>query len=227
MVKARLPGGDRLFFFSHRRVFVSGPTKWCAFQFRKLWRDNSAATATKYAVVGGLKCARGACIIGLGLLLGSLLASAVDKKSELNEGLAAARAGDYVGAHAVWLSLARRGNAEAQFRLGWLHDAGLGTEKNPFNAVKWYHQAAAQGHANAQYNLGIMSAEGRGMPRDDTKAANYFLEAANQGHAKAQYKMGLLYQAGRGVSNDLRRARYWFVRARANGFVRPNKAAVV
>ncbi len=158
--------------------------------------------------------------------LGLLLASAVDKKSELNEGLAAARAGDYAGAHSVWLPLARRGNAEAQYRLGWLYEKGLGTKQNTSIVAKWYRQAAAQGHASAQYRLGIMSTQGWGMPQDDTKAASYFLEAANKGHAKAQYSMGLMYQKGRGVPKDLQAARYWFSRAITNGF-NPKRATRV
>lgn len=173
---------------------------------------------------GGMKWGKTACIIGLCLLPGLLLVSLGDKKSELNEGLTAARAGDYAGAHAVWLPLARSGNAEAQYRLGWLYEKDLGTKQNPSIVAKWYRQAAAQGHASAQYRLGIMSAQGWGMPQDDTKAASYFLEAANKGHAKAQYSMGILYKTGRGVPKYLRKADYWFSRAKANGFVSSNKA---
>ena len=185
---------------------MSGPTKWCAFQFGKLWK--------------------GACVVGLSLLLGLLIASA-GFKTEFNEGLTAARAGDYVRAQNVWRPLARDGNAEAQYRLGWLYENGLGTEQNPFITAQWYRQAAAQGHSSAQYKLGKMSFLGWGMPRDDIKAASYFLEAANKGHAKAQYSMAILFQIGRGVPKDLRKARYWFGRAKANGFVGPNKAALV
>ncbi len=176
---------------------------------------------------GGKKWGKTACIIGLCFLPGLLLVSLGDKKSELNEGLTAARAGDYAGAHAVWLPLARHGSAEAQYNLGWLYETGLGTEKNPFQAAKWYRHAAAQGHASAQYNLGLMSAQGRGMPRDDTNAASYFLEAANKGHAKAQYSMGILYMTGRGVPKYLRKADYWLSRAKANGIVSSNKATRV
>ena len=185
---------------------MSGPTRWCAYQFGKLWK--------------------GACVVGLSLLLGLLIASAGSKKTEFEDGLTAARVGDYVRAQNVWLPLARNGNAEAQYRLGRLYENGLGTEQNPIIAVQWYRQAAAHGHASAQYNLGIMSAQGRGMPRDDTNAASYFLEAANQGHAKAQYHLGILYQTGRGVPQDPRKARYWFGRARSNGFVNRNKTAI-
>ena len=166
-------------------------------------------------------------IIGLGLLPGLLLSSMGEKKEELNKGLMAARTGDYNGALATWLPLARRGSAEAQFRLGWLHETGLGTEQNTLLAAQWYRDAAAQGHSSALYNLGMFSFHGSGLPQDDTKAANYFFEAAKNGHAKAQYNLGVLYQIGRGLPKDLRKARYWFNRAKVNGFVSPDKSTTV
>lgn len=166
------------------------------------------------------------CIVVFGLLLGLVSASAHDIKADMKDGLAAARAGNYAEARAVWIPLARHGNAEAQFRLGWLFENGLGTGKKPTNAVDWYAQAAAQGHASAQFNLGMMYTDGRGVWRNDTTAANYFRMAARQGHAKAAYNLGIFYQTGRGVEKDPGRARYWFGRAKANGLVRPNKAVV-
>lgn len=188
-----------MFFFIRKSVLVSGPPKW--------WRT--------------------ALMVGLVLLPGLLLASVGSKKADLNKGLTAARAGDFAGAHAAWLPLARQGSAEAQYRLGLLFETVDGTQQNRLIVAQWYRQAAAQGHSGAQYKLGIMSFQGWGMPRDATKAASYFFEAANKGHARAQYSLGTLYQIGRGVPKNLREARYWFSRAKANGFVSPNKSARV
>lgn len=167
-------------------------------------------------------------IIALGLLLGLMFASAHDyTKVKLNAGLAAARSGNYAAAHAVWFPLARNGNVEAQYRLGWLSETGRGVEKNSFIAAKFYSQAALRGHANAQYNLGIMFTQGRGVTRDDASAARYFLKAAVQGHSRAQYDLAVLYQYGRGVTQDISKARYWFYRAAGKGFTNPNSAARV
>jgi len=175
-----------------------------------------------------MKWGGSAFVIALGLLLGLVFSSVHDyTQVKLNWGLAAARGGNYAGAHAVWLPLARRGDVEAQYRLGWMYETGLGTEKNPFHAAKWYRQAAAQGHASAQYNLAIMYTQGRGMPRDDASAAIYLGKAAVLGHSKAQYDLAVLYQYGRGVAQDISKARYWFHRAAASGFAEPIKAAGV
>lgn len=143
--------------------------------------------------------------------------SAQEINAELQKGSAAARAGDYSTVHTVWGSLARHGNAEAQFRYGWLWEFGLGTKKDFSKSAHWYALAALQGHAKAQYNLGIMLLEGRGVRRNDAWAAEYFRLAAMQEHAKAQYNLGVLYQTGRGVRKDPAEARYWFNRAKANG----------
>ena len=167
------------------------------------------------------------CVFVLCALFGLAPAGAQDIQAELDKGLEFARAGEYAAAHDIWRSLARHGNAEAQFRLGWLYETGTGAEKNFSRAADWYALAAVQGHARAQYNLSVMHTEGRGVSRDDTKAAIYFRIAAMQGHAKAQYNLGILYQMGRGVPKDLDQARYWFDRAKANGIVKPNKAVLV
>ncbi len=142
---------------------------------------------------------------------------AQEVKVELQKGSAAARASDYSTARTVWGSIARHGNAEAQFRYGWLWEIGLGTKKNYSEAAHWYALAALQGHTKAQYNLGMMLIEGRGVRLNNAKAAEYFRKAATQGHAKAQYNLGILYQTGRGVRKDPTQARYWFNRAKANG----------
>jgi TPR repeat protein len=159
-------------------------------------------------------------------MLSLVPASAHELKGDLNDGLAAARAGDYAVARSVWVPLARHGSAEAQFRLGWLFESGLGTKKNPADAVNWYRKAAAQGHPSAQFNLGMMYTDGRGVLRDDITAANFFRMAARQGHAKAAYNLGIFYQTGRGVEKDPGQARYWFGRAKANGLVKPKKAGL-
>lgn len=139
-------------------------------------------------------------------------------------GLAAARAKDYAGAYAQWQPLAQGGHADAQYNIGVLFEAGLGTAKNYDEAAIWYTQAAAQGHAGAQYNLGIMFAEGRGVPQSDNRAAGWLRKAAAQNHAKAQYNLGVLYQFGRGVDKDLAQSRIWFDRAAANGITPPKNA---
>lgn len=51
---------------------------------------------------------------------------------------------------------ARKGDINAQYKLGLKYYKGQGVPKNNGKAMKWFKKAAEQGHADAQYNLGVM-----------------------------------------------------------------------
>lgn len=48
---------------------------------------------------------------------------------------------------------AEKGNAEAQYTLGWIYENGDDVEKNHREAIKWIQKAADQGHLNAKRDL--------------------------------------------------------------------------
>ena len=84
----------------------------------------------------------------------------------LEDGLAAALAGDYPTAMRLWRPLADQGNAIAQRNLGNMYANGRGVPQDYAEAMKWYRKAADQGNAPAQLNLGIMYDLGQGVPQD-------------------------------------------------------------
>ncbi len=84
------------------------------------------------------------------------------------------------------LESAKRGDSDAQFRLGILHGLGLGCEQNYSQAVKWYERAAQAGHAGAQSNLGFMYGTGRGVPQDYVHAYAWYALAAATGEKVAR-----------------------------------------
>jgi TPR repeat protein len=133
------------------------------------------------------------------------------------DGLTAARCGNYTTAIRLWQPLAEQGDAALQNILGLMHTEGRGVPKNYAKAVKWYRMAAEQGHADAQYSLGEMYAGGRGVPQDLAEAAKWWREAAEQGKATAQVGIGLLYAQGIGVPQDLVQAHMWFTISAAQG----------
>ena len=55
-----------------------------------------------------------------------------------------------------------RGDADAQFALGWMHTRGQGGPQDFAEARRLWGLAAAQGHAGAQYSLGRMHHRGEG-----------------------------------------------------------------
>lgn len=113
---------------------------------------------------------------------------------------------------------AEAGEAQAQFRLGYLHENGLisGTP-DIAAAADWYARAAEGGHAAAQFKRGSLYAAGLGGPRDFAKAASLYEAAAKQGVAEAQYNLAILLQDGIGVEKDSDAAIRWYEQAAFRG----------
>ena len=79
---------------------------------------------------------------------------------------------------------AKKGDAEAQFRLGVLYEEGDGVEKDFEKAVKLYRLAADQGHTMAQGNLGWMYTNGNGVEEDLDEAAKWYRRSEQSRKAK-------------------------------------------
>jgi uncharacterized protein len=130
-----------------------------------------------------------------------------------DEGLAAAKSGDYATALTMWKPLAEHGNADAQFNVGYLYANGLGTPPDQAAAKQWYEKAAKQDHASAAYNLAGLSI----AAQDPAGASRWLGVAATRGHLKAQNNLSLQYAHGRGVTADDHRAVRWLLRAAQAG----------
>ena len=98
----------------------------------------------------------------------------------LEDGLAAAKRGDYATALLYWRPLADHGHDIAQFCLGDMYDRGQGVPQDYAQAVKWYRKAADQGLAAAQFNLGLMYENGFGVPQDYVQAHKWYNLAASR-----------------------------------------------
>jgi TPR repeat protein len=112
-------------------------------------------------------------------------AAVADQASDLSDGLSAFSRHEYVTALGSLRPLADKGNAAAQFTLGFMYAHGQGVPQDDAQAAKWYRLAADQGHALAQNNLGVMYANGRGVPKDAVLAYRWFNLAVAQGQADA------------------------------------------
>ena len=117
-------------------------------------------------------------------------------------GMAAYDAGDYAQAMAWLRPAARRGQVDAQFKVGVMFDNGWGVGKNDEAAVAWYHGAAAQGHAKALFNLGVKLSGGEGVSTSTDQAAHFFRAAADLGDDHLQFKLAEMYAAGRVVDQN-------------------------
>ena len=124
---------------------------------------------------------------------------------------------NYSEAEKNLLEAAKKGNADAQFKLGVCYAKGDGVAQDQTKAVEWWHKAAAQGHAEAQYGLGLCYVDGIGVEKDQTKAVEWLRKAAAQGHADAQFNLGMWYANGWGVEKDQTKAVEWWHKAAAQG----------
>jgi len=107
---------------------------------------------------------------------------------------------DFATALKEYLPLARQGNVEAQFRVGYIYTQGRTADLK--QAVEWFQQAAKGGHPNAEFNLGQMYAFGQGVTRNPAEAVKWYKLAAQHGWADAQLRLGIAYEEGFGVAKN-------------------------
>lgn len=94
------------------------------------------------------------------------------------------------------VALASKGDAEAQYHVGMMHNNGIGTQRDIRQAFEWFQKAAASNDPLAAYKLGCYY-DGQGadvVASDSNEALKYKLVAAKAGYALAQHDVALLYE---------------------------------
>ena len=93
------------------------------------------------------------------------------------------------------VALANKGDAEAQYHVGMMHNNGIGTQQDPRQAFAWFQKATASSDPLGAYKLGCYyDGQGAGIvPLDEKEALKYKLVAAEAGYALAQHDVALLY----------------------------------
>lgn len=115
--------------------------------------------------------------------------------------------------------LAAKGDARAQFELGYMYERGKGVPQDYKESLSWFRKSAEQGNVSAQFYLGQRYDIGNGVPQDYTEAASWYRKSAEQGGALAQIHLGLLYELGQGVPADMIQAYKWYSLAALTGNV--------
>jgi uncharacterized protein len=114
------------------------------------------------------------------------------------------------------LTLALKGDAEAQYHVGMMYNNGIGTPQDPSQAFGWFEKSATSKDALGAYKLGCYYAgqfTGVVEPHEDT-ALKYKLIAAEAGYSLAQHDFAAIYSR-RGNSEE---AVKWLTLAAAQGF---------
>jgi uncharacterized protein len=93
------------------------------------------------------------------------------------------------------VTLADKGDAEAQYHVGMMYNNGIGTQRDLKQAFDWFQKAAASNDPLGAYKLGCYY-DGQGadvVATDSNEALKYKLVAAKAGYMLAQHDVALLY----------------------------------
>ncbi|GBC07809.1 hypothetical protein RclHR1_07700002 [Rhizophagus clarus] len=125
---------------------------------------------------------------------------------------------------------------DAQYKVAYFYDKGIGTKTNKKGAIKLYKKAAKRGNKFAQIRLGILyekekkfnkaiywyneAAEneialynlgrcyeyGMGVDKNDKLAFKYYQKSAEQGHIDGKFRLGNCFDKGIGTDINKKRA---------------------
>jgi TPR repeat protein len=104
------------------------------------------------------------------------------------------------------MKLAKKGNAEAQYKVGEMYEAGRGVDANKEEAMKWFTQAADGGSQNAKDKLLYVDMEKNGLTKDNKAEYEGLKTRAKGGDEYAQYYLGMMYSHGVGVKKNYNKA---------------------
>lgn len=118
------------------------------------------------------------------------------------------------------VDLADKGDAEAQWEVGYYHEFGATDEAgnvlapaDPLRARRWYTLSAEQGNEKAQCALSCLLSTGESVEPDLDAAIHWGEKAVAQGSASAAFNLGTIYRD----QNKPEMAFRWYERAAAMG----------
>lgn len=144
-----------------------------------------------------------------------LLFSVSGLAGDFEEGVKAYDTENYKKAFTFLLPFAKQGNAEAQFKLGYILEADQGVQKNEQEALEWYKKSAKQNYLKAYRNLGLFFLN----KEKYNEAYKWFKKGAEAGNSYAQFYLGAFYAEGLGVKKDYEKAREWYKKSADQGNV--------
>lgn len=111
------------------------------------------------------------------------------------------------------MKLAKKGNAEAQFKVGEMYETGFGVKEDKTEAMNWITKAAKQGNETATFKLLYWDIEKNGVNNANKAEFEALKTKANEGDPQAQYYIGKMYSRGVGVKRNSNKAIGWLNKA--------------
>ena len=125
------------------------------------------------------------------------------------------------------MKLAKKGNAEAEFKVGEMYETGFGVNKDLKAAKIWITKAAKQGHENAGFKLLSWDIEKNGLKGENKEKFTQLRTKANANNSEAMYYLGKMYAYGVGVKKNYDKSLDWLNKATFDGVLEAEREAVL
>lgn len=125
------------------------------------------------------------------------------------------------------MKLAKKGNAEAQLKVGGMYESGSGVAKDMKQARSWIEKSAAQGNETAGFKLLYWDMQKNGMKGDNKKKYAEMASKAEAGNGYAMYYVGLVHANGAGVRVNYNKALDWLNKATLLGILEAERESEV
>lgn len=102
--------------------------------------------------------------------------------------------------------MAKRGNAESQFKLGLMYETGSGIDQSPVLASSWYKKAQRQNYKPASNRLTYLQIKKSGFNDEHIKWLKDLKNDARFNEGEALFLLGQMYSEGTGVNKSLTRS---------------------
>jgi TPR repeat protein len=123
----------------------------------------------------------------------------VEVEEALQRAMALRMKGDFTAMIKEMSTLADKGYARAQHKMGWIYERGLGVPQDYQKAKEWYTKAATNGDVDAIASIGWLYEHGWGVEKSYEKAAEHYQHAIDSGSTAGIARMGYLHETGKGV----------------------------
>ncbi len=100
--------------------------------------------------------------------------------------------------------MAKRGNAESQFKLGLMYETGSGVKSSPVLAASWYKKAAKQKYKPASNRLTYLEIKKSGFNDSHNKWLKQLKSDARFNEGEALFLLGQMYSEGTAVEKNLK-----------------------
>jgi len=111
------------------------------------------------------------------------------------------------------MKLAKKGNAEAEYKVGEMYETGFGVKKDMNEAMNWTTKSASQGHETAKFKLLYWDIEKNGITKKNKAEVDVLVAEAEGGNPQAQFYVGKMHANGVGVKKNSSVAIGWLNKA--------------